>query len=78
MMHYPSEMPYRCENCGYRTSSHKNVIDHYYNIHEKGEGLQCPYCLKVRIKELYNANVIFTYIWIKQMLLLLKGNTICK
>lgn len=46
-MHYPSEMPYRCESCGYRTSSHKNVIDHYYEIHEKGEGLQCPFCLKV-------------------------------
>ncbi|XP_072747682.1 uncharacterized protein Row isoform X2 [Anoplolepis gracilipes] len=47
LMHYPSEMPYRCENCGYHTSSHKDVIDHYYTIHEKGEGLQCPYCLKV-------------------------------
>ncbi|XP_025159668.1 uncharacterized protein LOC105187905 isoform X3 [Harpegnathos saltator] len=46
-MHYPSEMPYRCESCGYRTSSHKDVIDHYCKVHEKGEGLQCPYCLKV-------------------------------
>ena len=45
--HYPSEMPYRCETCGYRTSSHKDVIDHYYKVHENGEGLQCPYCLKV-------------------------------
>ncbi|KAL6263265.1 hypothetical protein P5V15_006065 [Pogonomyrmex californicus] len=47
LMHYPSEMPYQCESCGYRTSSHKDVIDHYYETHEKGEGLQCPYCLKV-------------------------------
>ncbi|XP_026830273.1 uncharacterized protein LOC105286543 isoform X4 [Ooceraea biroi] len=46
-MHYPSEMPYRCESCGYRTSSHKDIIDHYNKAHEKGEGLQCPYCLKV-------------------------------
>ncbi|XP_076241418.1 relative of woc isoform X2 [Calliopsis andreniformis] len=46
-MHYPSEMPYRCESCGYRTSSHKDAIDHFYRTHEKGEGLQCPYCLKV-------------------------------
>ncbi|KAG6801764.1 hypothetical protein HZU73_02886 [Apis mellifera caucasica] len=46
-MHCPSEMPYRCESCGYRTSSHKDVIDHFYRVHEKGEGLQCPYCLKV-------------------------------
>ncbi|XP_046474526.1 uncharacterized protein row isoform X2 [Neodiprion pinetum] len=45
--HYPSEMPYRCETCGYRSSSHKDVIDHYYKIHEKGDGLMCPYCLKV-------------------------------
>lgn len=45
--HYPSEMPYRCETCGYRSSSHKDVIDHYYKVHEKGEGLMCPYCLKV-------------------------------
>lgn len=55
-MHYPSEMPYQCESCGYRTSSHKDVIDHYYKIHEKGEGLQCPYCLKVR-KEQYHEYV---------------------
>ncbi|XP_078053044.1 relative of woc [Augochlora pura] len=46
-MHYPSEMPYRCESCGYRTSSHKDAVDHFYRVHEKGEGLQCPYCLKV-------------------------------
>ena len=46
--HYPSEMPYRCESCGYRTSSHRDVIDHYYKIHGKGEGLQCPFCLKVK------------------------------
>ncbi|KAK2589003.1 hypothetical protein KPH14_001852 [Odynerus spinipes] len=46
-MHSPSEMPYRCGSCSYRTSSHKDVIDHYYQVHEKGEGLQCPYCLKV-------------------------------
>lgn len=46
-MHCPSEMPYRCEICGYRTSSHKDAIDHFYRGHEKGEGLQCPYCLKI-------------------------------
>ncbi|XP_012285507.1 uncharacterized protein LOC105702483 isoform X3 [Orussus abietinus] len=45
--HNPSEMPYLCEACGYRTSSHKDVIDHFYHAHEKGEGLQCPFCLKV-------------------------------
>lgn len=53
LMHYPSEMPYQCESCGYRTSSHKDAIDHYYKIHEKGEGLQCPFCLKVRKEKYY-------------------------
>lgn len=45
--HYPSEMPYRCDTCGYRTSSHRDAIDHFYKAHNKGEGLQCPLCLKV-------------------------------
>ncbi|XP_066594901.1 uncharacterized protein row [Prorops nasuta] len=46
-MHNPSEIPYMCETCGYRTSSHKDAIDHYYKMHKKGDGLQCPFCLKV-------------------------------
>ncbi|XP_011310606.1 uncharacterized protein [Fopius arisanus] len=45
--HSSSEMPYRCENCGYRTSSHKDAVDHFYKTHERGDSLQCPYCLKV-------------------------------
>ncbi|XP_034950056.1 uncharacterized protein [Chelonus insularis] len=46
-VHLPSEMPYVCSYCEYRTSSHKDVIDHYYKIHDMGESLQCPYCLKL-------------------------------
>lgn len=45
--HSSSEMPYRCETCGYRTSSHKDAVDHFYKTHERGDSLQCPYCLKV-------------------------------
>ncbi|XP_063976643.1 uncharacterized protein LOC135162291 [Diachasmimorpha longicaudata] len=45
--HSSSEMPYRCENCGYRTSSHKDAVDHFYKVHERGDSLQCPYCLKI-------------------------------
>lgn len=80
-MHYPSEMPYRCESCGYRTSSHKDVIDHYYKIHEKGEGLQCPYCLKVRMEDCYIYTANMSFLLTSQcelMLLLQKGNTICE
>ncbi|XP_070515925.1 uncharacterized protein Row isoform X3 [Cardiocondyla obscurior] len=68
LMHYPSEMPYQCETCGYRTSSHKDVIDHYYKIHERGEGLQCPYCLKVMqfINE-GNPNASHVYAYLSHM-----------
>lgn len=62
LMHHPSEMPYRCESCGYRTSSHKDVIDHYYKVHDKNEGLQCPYCLKVRIKDRHISQICFSFL----------------
>lgn len=45
--HCPSEVPYRCDSCGHRTSSHRDAVDHFYRVHEKGVGLQCPYCLRV-------------------------------
>ncbi|XP_014221728.1 uncharacterized protein LOC106648992 [Trichogramma pretiosum] len=46
-MHHASEMPYCCHSCGYRTSSHRDVIDHYYEKHDKGKEVQCPLCIKV-------------------------------
>nr|XP_012142642.1 PREDICTED: uncharacterized protein LOC100881864 isoform X4 [Megachile rotundata] len=67
-MHYPSEMPYRCETCGYRTSSHKDAIDHFYRVHEKGEDLQCPYCLKViRFVKEGNPSVASVYEFLSHM-----------
>lgn len=45
--HVPQELPYQCGTCGYRTSSHRHVIDHFYNNHDGGATLQCPFCLKV-------------------------------
>ncbi|KAK9308059.1 hypothetical protein QLX08_001790 [Tetragonisca angustula] len=67
-IHCPSEMPYQCETCGYRTSSHKDAIDHYYRVHEKGEGLQCPYCLKIInfVKE-SNPNVTSVHAYLLHM-----------
>ncbi|XP_046144610.1 uncharacterized protein LOC114880486 isoform X2 [Osmia bicornis bicornis] len=67
-MHYPSEMPYRCESCGYRTSSHKDAIDHFYRVHEKGQDLQCPYCLKViRFVNEGNPSVTSVYAFLLHM-----------
>ena len=45
--HVPSELPYRCSTCGYRCSSHKQVVDHFITNHDGGATMQCPFCLKV-------------------------------
>lgn len=44
--HISSELPYNCGGCGYRCSSHKQIIDHFYMDHNGGVLVQCPYCLK--------------------------------
>ncbi|KAK5645646.1 hypothetical protein RI129_004110 [Pyrocoelia pectoralis] len=44
--HVPAELPYQCGTCGYRCSSHRQVIDHFYNDHDNGSTIQCPFCLK--------------------------------
>lgn len=65
-MHHPSELPYKCHTCGYRTSSHKDVIDHYNKCHDKGNSLQCPYCLKimkfVKAGEQPNSSYVHAYL----------------
>ncbi|XP_060518575.1 uncharacterized protein LOC132697252 [Cylas formicarius] len=44
--HCPSELPYQCGTCGHRCSNHKQAIDHFYNQHDSGPTIQCPFCLK--------------------------------
>lgn len=44
--HVRSELPYKCETCGFRTSTHRDIINHFYKIHSGGSQLQCPFCLK--------------------------------
>lgn len=44
--HVPSELPYLCGTCGYRSSSHRKTVDHFYLTHDGGSTIQCPYCLK--------------------------------
>lgn len=44
--HLPAELPYQCGTCGFRCSSHRQVIDHFYKEHDNGSTIQCPFCLK--------------------------------
>lgn len=44
--HFPSELPYACASCGFRCSSHKMTIDHFYKEHDGSSNIQCPFCLK--------------------------------
>lgn len=44
--HYPAELPYVCATCGFRCSSHKLTIDHFYKEHDGSSNIQCPFCLK--------------------------------
>ncbi|KAF2881666.1 hypothetical protein ILUMI_24523 [Ignelater luminosus] len=44
--HVPSELPYQCGTCNFRCSSHRQAIDHFYNAHDSGITIQCPFCLK--------------------------------
>ena len=49
--HSMLELPYYCQACGYRTSSHRDAVRHFYDDHKHQNFLQCPYCLDV---SLYN------------------------
>ncbi|XP_044267010.1 uncharacterized protein LOC123012884 [Tribolium madens] len=44
--HCPSELPYLCGTCGFRCSNHKQAVDHFYQQHDHGTTIQCPFCLK--------------------------------
>lgn len=45
-MHVKFEMPYNCGICGYRSSFHRDVVDHFMESHDRTDKLQCPKCLK--------------------------------
>lgn len=44
--HIAVELPYECGICKFRSSVHRDLIDHFYEVHSGGEKLQCPFCLK--------------------------------
>ncbi len=63
--HYRSEMPYSCSVCGFRSSFHKDAVDHFQEAHDRTDKLQCPRCLKtfsLFSNNQYNANVASSYV----------------
>jgi len=44
--HVKAEMPYSCQVCGHRTSCHRSIIEHFTEVHDRTDKLQCPLCLK--------------------------------
>lgn len=41
------ELPYVCQACNYRTSSHSDIMEHFYEDHKYQNFLLCPFCLDV-------------------------------
>ncbi|XP_037949538.1 uncharacterized protein LOC119680674 [Teleopsis dalmanni] len=46
-VHNMLELPYNCQACGYRSSSHRDVVRHFYDDHKNQNFLQCPFCLDI-------------------------------
>ena len=45
--HVKYEMPYSCQVCGYRSSFHHDVIEHFQLQHDRTDKLLCPKSLRV-------------------------------
>ncbi|XP_055854419.1 uncharacterized protein LOC129918093 [Episyrphus balteatus] len=46
-IHNVLELPYVCEACEYRSSSHRDLVRHFYDDHKQQNFLQCPLCLAI-------------------------------
>jgi len=57
-VHSTLELPYWCQACGYRSSSHRDLVRHFYDDHKNQNFLQCPYCLDVSHNLIYNHCII--------------------
>ncbi|XP_029849181.3 uncharacterized protein LOC8035649 isoform X1 [Ixodes scapularis] len=54
LYHNPSEMPYSCQLCGYRSSFHKDVLKHFHQDHLGSNALLCRFCLRVYVVKFSN------------------------
>ncbi|KAI1280917.1 Pogo transposable element with ZNF domain [Halotydeus destructor] len=44
--HFAGEMPFLCPSCNFRSSFHRDVLNHYATEHSRWYQMLCPYCLK--------------------------------
>ena len=64
-VHTKHEMPYECQVCGYRTSIHRDIVEHFQMNHDRTDKLQCPHCLKIfcmHNEKGYNTNTSESYL----------------
>lgn len=54
LYHNPSEMPYSCQLCGFRSSFHNDVVSHFHEDHLGTNALLCRFCLRVYIVKFSN------------------------
>nr|XP_037278975.1 uncharacterized protein LOC119172092 isoform X1 [Rhipicephalus microplus]XP_037278977.1 uncharacterized protein LOC119172092 isoform X1 [Rhipicephalus microplus]XP_037278978.1 uncharacterized protein LOC119172092 isoform X1 [Rhipicephalus microplus]XP_037278979.1 uncharacterized protein LOC119172092 isoform X1 [Rhipicephalus microplus] len=54
LYHNPSEMPYSCQLCGFRSSFHHDVVSHFHEDHTGTNALLCRFCLRVYIVKFSN------------------------
>ncbi|CAN7983568.1 unnamed protein product [Ixodes hexagonus] len=54
LYHNPSEMPYSCQLCGYRSSFHKDILKHFHQDHLGSNALLCRFCLRVYVVKFSN------------------------
>lgn len=63
--HVGCELPYGCHICAYRSSFHRDVIDHFQESHDRTDKMQCPRCLKTFTlcsDKGYSSNVAVTFV----------------
>lgn len=58
-VHSTLELPYWCQSCGYRSSSHRDLVRHFYDDHKNQNFLQCPYCLDVSCMLIFYQSIVF-------------------
>ena len=79
--HVKYEMPYSCQVCGYRSSFHHDVIEHFQLQHDRTDKLLCPKSLRVfslYTSQGYNPAVATAYLQHLQKMEDLKGKSSLK
>ncbi|RWS04871.1 uncharacterized protein B4U79_18346 [Dinothrombium tinctorium] len=75
--HFSGEMPYVCECCSYRSSFHKDLINHFEKEHIGWSKSLCPFCLQVFESKSFRNNFFGLYSHIEQHIRKQDSNVRC-